>query len=80
LSLLLNSIGYLSFKVVSRGATRLERIVVMRTGDDIWSVSHDGRTISVHSTEEHALSAAFTLASERKQQGVDAVIVIESER
>ena len=61
--------GQLNLQMASKGATSVERVVVKRTGDDIWSVSHDGRTISVHSTEEQALSAAFALASERKQKG-----------
>lgn len=65
--------------MVSKGAASVERVVVKRTGDDIWSVSHDGRHISVHSTEEQALSAAFALASERKRQGVEAVVVIARE-
>ena len=54
----------------------MERVVVTRTGDDVWSVSHDGRNISVHSTEEQALSVAFALASKRKRQGFEAVVVI----
>jgi hypothetical protein len=67
-------------KVVSKEAASVERVVVKRTEDDIWSVSHDGRSISVHSTEEQALSAAFALASERKRQGFEAVVVIARER
>jgi hypothetical protein len=67
-------------KVVSKEAASVERVVVKRTMDDIWSVSHDGRSISVHSTEEQALSAAFALASERKRQGFEAVVVIARER
>jgi Asp/Glu/hydantoin racemase len=58
----------------------VERVVVKRTGNVIWSVSHEGRSISVHSTEEQALAAAFALASERKRQGVEAVVVIAPER
>ena len=58
----------------------VERVVVTRTGNENWSVSHDGRGISVHSTEEQALSAAFALASERKRQGFEAVVVIARER
>ena len=58
----------------------MERVVVERTEDDIWAVSHDGRSISVHATEEQALSAAFALASERKRQGFEAVVVIARER
>ncbi|MBO1909179.1 DUF2188 domain-containing protein [Microvirga sp. 3-52] len=54
--------------------------MVTRTRDNTWSVSHDGRSISVHSTEEQALAAAFTLASERKRQGVEAVVVVAPER
>ena len=57
----------------------MERVVVTRTGNDIWSVSYGGRTISVHSTEEQALSAAFALASEGKQHGIEAVVVIARE-
>jgi hypothetical protein len=67
-------------KVVSKEAASVERVVVKRTEDDIWLVSHDGRSISVHSTEEQALSAAFALASERKRQGFEAVVVIARER
>jgi hypothetical protein len=58
----------------------VEWVVVTRRGDDTWSVSHDGQTVSVHSTEEQALSAAFALASERKRLGVDAIVVISPER
>jgi Asp/Glu/hydantoin racemase len=58
----------------------VERVVVTRTEDDTWLVSHDGRSISVHSTEEQALAAAFALASERKRQGVEAVVVVAPER
>ena len=58
----------------------MERVVVTRTGNEIWSVSHDGQTVSVHSTEEQALAAALALASERKRQGFDAVVVIAPER
>jgi hypothetical protein len=50
--------------------------VVTRTRDDVWSVSHEGRAISVHPTEEQALSAAFALASNRQQEGFEAVVVI----
>jgi hypothetical protein len=53
--------------------------MVTRTTNDSWSVSHDGQVRSVHSTEEQALHAAFALASERKRQGFDAVIVIARE-
>jgi hypothetical protein len=66
--------------MVSKEATSVERVVVKRTRDGVWSVSHDEQTISVHSTEEQALSAAFALASERKRQGVEAVVVIARER
>jgi len=58
----------------------VERVVVTRTGEKIWSVSHDGWAVSVHSTEEQALSAAFALASERKRHGFEAVVVIAPER
>jgi hypothetical protein len=58
----------------------VEQVVVTRTGENIWSVSHDGRAVAAHSTEEQALSAAFALASERKRQGVEAVVVIAPER
>jgi hypothetical protein len=58
----------------------VERVVVTRTAENIWSVSHDGWAVSVHSTEEQALSAAFALASERKRQGFEAVVVIAPER
>ena len=80
LSSLRNSDEHLRLKVVSNGAASVERVVVKRTGDDVWSVSHNGRSISVHSTEEQALSAALSLASKRKRQGFDAVVVIARER
>ena len=54
----------------------MERVVVTRTGDDVWSVSHEGRAISVHATEEQALAAAFALASDRQQEGFEAVVVV----
>ena len=66
--------------MASKGATGVERVVVKRIEDDIWSVSHEGRSISVHSTEEQALAAAFALASKRKRQGFEAVVVIARER
>ena len=53
--------------------------MVKRTEKDIWSVSHDGQVRSVRSKEEQALPAAFALASERKRQGFDAVVVIARE-
>ncbi len=58
----------------------MEWVVVKRTGEGVWSVSHEGQVRSVHSTEEQALSAAFALASERKRQGFEAVVVIGRER
>ena len=54
----------------------MERVVVTRTGDDVWAVSHEGRAISVHATEEQALSAAFALASDRQQEGFEAIVVV----
>ena len=54
--------------------------MVKRTEDDIWAVSHDDRSISVYSTEEQALAAAFALATELKRQGIEVVVVITRER
>jgi hypothetical protein len=58
----------------------VERVVVTRTKEGLWSVSHNGRTISVHSAEEQALAAAFALASSRKRDGIDTVVVIVQEK
>ena len=66
--------------MVSKGATNVERVVVKRMKDGTWLVWHDGRTISVYPTEEQALSAALRMASNRKQQGFEAVIIIEQEK
>ena len=65
--------------MVSKEATSVELVVVKRTGEGFWSVSHEGQVRSVHSTEEQALSAAFAIASERKRQGFEAVVVIGRE-
>ena len=76
LSLLRNKSGWVGSEVASKGATSVERVVVTHTGDDVWSVSHEGRAISVHATEEQALSVAFALASDRQQKGVEAIVVV----
>ncbi len=54
----------------------MERFVVTHTRDGLWSVSHQGHTLSVYPTEEQALSATFKLASKLSQPGVRTVVSI----
>ncbi len=54
----------------------MERFVVTRTGEDLWSVSHDGETFATYPTEEEALSETFTRATKRRRAGFDVVVVL----
>jgi len=54
----------------------MERIIVIRTGEGLWSVSHDGETFAIYPTEEEALSVTFTRAAERRRAGIDVLVVI----
>ena len=54
----------------------MERFVVTRTREGLWSVSHDGETFATYPTEEEALSATFTRAAERRRAGFDVVVVL----
>ena len=54
----------------------MERFVVTRTREGLWSVSYDGETFATYPTEEEALSVTFTWAAERRRAGLDVVIVL----
>jgi hypothetical protein len=54
----------------------MEGFVVTHMGEGFWSVSHQGQTLSIYSTEEQALSATFKLASKLGQSGRRAVVSI----
>jgi len=54
----------------------MERFVVTRSREDLWSVSHDGEICATYPTEEEALSATFMQAAERRRAGIEAVVVV----
>jgi hypothetical protein len=54
----------------------MERFVVTRTREDLWSVSYDGETFATHPTEKEALSETFTRATKRRQAGFEVVVVL----
>ena len=58
----------------------MERFVVTRTRQGLWSVSHDGETFATCPTEEEALSITFTRAAERRQAGFEVVVVVTQAR
>ena len=58
----------------------MERFVVTRTGQGLWSVAHDGETFATCPTEEEALSITFTRAAERRQAGFEVVVVVTQAR
>ena len=59
-----------------QGATGMERFVVTRTREGLWSVSHDGETFATYPTEEKALSVTFARAAERRRAGIEVVVVV----
>jgi hypothetical protein len=63
-----------------QGATGMEHFVVTRTGEDLWSVSHDGETFASYPTEEEALSVTFARAAERRRAGIDVIVVVTQAR
>ena len=54
----------------------MERFVVIRTKEGLWSVSHDGETFATYPTEKEALSVTFKRAAERRRMGIEVVVVI----
>jgi hypothetical protein len=54
----------------------MERFVVTRVRQGLWSVSHDGETFVTCPTEDEALSITFTRAAARRQWGSDVVVVV----
>ena len=70
-----------AWPLVSPGrATSMERFVVTRVRQGLWSVSHDGETHATFPTEEKALSITFTRAAERRQAGFEVVVVVTQAR
>jgi hypothetical protein len=61
-------------------AVSMERFVVTRTRQGLWSVSHDGETFATCPTEEETLSITFTCAAERRQAGFEVVVVVTQAR
>jgi len=59
-----------------QGATGMERFLVTRTREGLWSVSHDGETFAIYPTEEEALSISFARAAERRRVGIGVIVVI----
>jgi hypothetical protein len=57
-------------------ATSMERFVVTRTSEDLWSVSYDGETFATYPTEKEAFSETFTRAAERRRAGFEVVVVL----
>ena len=58
----------------------MERIVVTHIRDDLCQVSHQEQTLSAHTTEHEALSAAFAVASRCIQNGDKTVVVLTKEQ
>ena len=56
------------------------RIVVTHIRDDLCLVSHQDQTLSAHTTEHEALSAAFAFASRCIQNGDKTVVVLTKEK
>jgi len=54
----------------------MERFEVQQEQDDLWSVSNNGRTLSLYPSEEAARWAALMLAAERCQSGHQASVTI----
>ncbi len=58
----------------------MERIVVNHIRDDLSLVSHQDQTVSSHTTEHEALSAAFAFASRCIENGNETVVVLTREQ
>ena len=58
----------------------MEWIVVTHIRDDLCLVSHQDQTLSAHTTEHEALSAAFAFASRCIQNGDKTVVVLTKEQ
>jgi hypothetical protein len=70
-----------AWPLVPRGrAASMERFVVTRTRQGLWSVSHDGETFATCPTEEEALSITFTRAAERREAGFEVVVLVTQAR
>jgi len=64
---------------IGHGATGVERIVVTHIRDDLCLVAQEDHTLSAHSTEQEALSAAFAVAARCIRQGHEAIVVLTPE-
>jgi hypothetical protein len=58
----------------------MERFVVIRTREGLWSVSYDGEIFATYLTEEEALSETFTRAAGRRRAGFKVVVVLTQVR
>ena len=58
----------------------MERFVVTRTSEGLWSASYDGETFATYPTETEALSETFTRAAERRRAGFKVVVVLTQVR
>jgi hypothetical protein len=58
----------------------MERFVVTRTREGLWSVSYDGETFATYPMEEEALSETFTRAAERRRAGFEVIVVLTQVR
>jgi hypothetical protein len=58
----------------------MERFVVTRTKEGLWSVSYDGETFATYLTEEEAISETFTQAAERRRAGFEVLVVLTQVR
>jgi hypothetical protein len=58
----------------------MERFVVTRTKEGLWSVSYDGETFATYATEEEAILETFTQAAERRRAGFEVVVVLTQVR
>jgi hypothetical protein len=54
----------------------MEGFLVTHMGEGLWSVSHQGQTLSVYPTEEQALSATFKRASKLSPSGLKTAVSI----
>ena len=55
----------------------MQRFEVRQDQEDRWSVSSEGRTLYLYTSEEEARQAALMLASQSCQSGIQASVVIE---
>lgn len=58
----------------------MKRFIVTHTEENLWSVSHNERVLSVYRTEAEALAHTFRLASNGRQSGGETAVVITRAR